>query len=258
MAKRRTLRSDIGWSTPDRIVVKGLDLCRDILGHVSLGDMAFLELTDRLPNPAESAVFNAIAVTLVEHGLTPSSLAARMTIAGAPEAMQAAVAAGLCGLGSVYVGSMEDAARILQTALPDPRLAIDIDATASRIVETLRAEKRSIPGVGHALHKPADPRAARLFEIAAAHGYSGPYVQLMLAIARHAERVLGKSLPVNATGAIGAIASELGLPWSIVRGIGVFARAIGIVGHIREELKMPMAVEIKTRANEEATAHLRK
>jgi citrate synthase len=257
MAKRRTLRTDIAWSTPDRIVIKGFDLCRDILGHLSLGDMAFLELTDRLPTPDESAVFNAIAVTLVEHGLTPSSLAARMTIAGAPEAMQAAVAAGLCGLGSVFVGSMENAARILQAALPDPKAEINIDATASRIVDTLHAEKRAIPGVGHALHKPADPRAARLFEITAAHGFNGPYVQLMLAISRHAERVLGKSLPVNATGAIGAIASELGLPWSIVRGIGVFARAIGLVGHIREELKMPMAVEIKLRADEEATAHFK-
>src|SRR5215472_6189766 len=118
MAQRKKLRSDIAWSTTDRIVIKGFDLCRDILGKLSLGDMAFLELTDRLPTPAESAVFNAIAVTLVEHGMTPSAIATRMTITGAPEAMQAAVAAGLCGLGSVFVGSMEAAAKMLQGAIP--------------------------------------------------------------------------------------------------------------------------------------------
>ena len=107
MSKRKPIRTDIAWSTHSTITVKGFDLCNDILGTVSLGDIAFLELTDRLPAKRESVVFNAIAVTLVEHGLTPSAIATRMTYAGAPEAMQAAVAAGLCGLGNVFVGSME-------------------------------------------------------------------------------------------------------------------------------------------------------
>jgi citrate synthase len=257
MTQRKKLRSDIAWSAPDKVVVKGFDLCRDILGTLSLGDVAFLLLTDRLPSPSESAVFNAIAVTLVEHGMTPSAIATRMTLAGAPEAMQAAVAAGLCGLGSVFVGSMETAARMLQEALPDKTAATDIDALAKATVERFAASRRTIPGIGHRFHKPVDPRAPRLFEIAAQHGHAGPYVALMQAIGRHAERALGKTLPVNATGAIAAIASELGLAWNIVRGIGVMARAIGLVGHIREELRDPMAREIKDRVEEEASAHLR-
>jgi citrate synthase len=163
MAKRKPIRTDIGWSNATSITVKGFDLCKDILGKLSLGDMAFLELTDRLPNPQESAVFNAIAVTLVEHGITPSSLAARMTYSGAPEAMQAAVGAGLAGLGSVYVGSMETAARVLQEAIPDPAVAIDIDAAAIKIVDQFLAAKQIIPGIGHPYHKPVDPRAPRLF-----------------------------------------------------------------------------------------------
>jgi citrate synthase len=254
---RKQLRSDMAWSTSDKIVVKGLDLCREILGHCSLGDMAFLELTDRLPNAAESVVFNALAVTLVEHGLTPSALAARMTVAGAPDAMQAAVAAGLCGLGSVFVGSMEDAARMLQGAIADPKRSSDIEKTAHEIVASHAASKRVIPGLGHPVHKPTDPRAERLFEIAAANGFAGSYVALMRAVGAEAQRASGKTLPVNATGAIGAIASELGLPWNIVRGIGVMARAIGLVGHIREELANPLAFEIYARAEEEASAHLR-
>lgn len=259
MAKRKSIRTNIAWSATDRITVKGHDLCSEILGRLSLGDMAFLEITDRLPTPRESVMFNAIAVTLVEHGLTPSSLAARMTYTGAPEAMQAAVAAGLCGLGSVFVGSMETAARMLQQALPDPAAArdADLDRLALEIVEGFRARKQSVPGIGHTLHKPVDPRAPRLFEIAAANGYDGPYVKLMQKVGQQAEIIYDKSLPVNATGAIGAIASELQLPWKIVRGIGVMARAIGLVGHILEEMKDPMAYEIKQRAEEEATAHLR-
>jgi citrate synthase len=102
-----------------------------------------------------------------------------------------------------------------------------------------------------------DPRAPRLFQIAAENGYDGPYIELMRSVAAHAEALYGKPLPVNATGAIGAIASELKLPWQVVRGIGVMARAIGLVGHIREEMREPIAQEIKARAEEEATAHLR-
>jgi citrate synthase len=152
---------------------------------------------------------------------------------------------------------METAARMLQEALPDPGAAVDIEALARALVEDHRTRKRAVPGIGHRFHKPIDPRAPKLFEIAAANGFSGKYVALMMAIARHAEQSLGKPLPVNATGAIAAVASELGLPWNIVRGIGVMARAIGLVGHVREELRQPMARGILTRVEEEASSHLR-
>ena len=257
MTKRKSIRTDISWSTTDKITVKGLDLCQDILGKVSLGDMAFLELTDRLPTQQESIVFNAIAVSLVEHGMTPSAIVTRMTIAGAPEAMQAAVGAGLSGLGSVFVGSMEDAARLLQDALPDAKVAVDIAALACQIVDKQIALGKSVPGIGHHIHKPIDPRTPKLFAIAQANGFSGQYVALMNAVAKEAGRRLGKNLPVNATGAIAAVASELGLPWNIVRGVGVMVRAIGLVAHVLEELRNPMAREIKAMVEEQATAHLR-
>src|SRR5262245_48089544 len=156
MAKRKTLRTDIAWATPDRIFVKGYDLCDELLGNLSLGDMAFLELTDRRPTPQESVVFNALALTLVEHGLTPSAIVTRMTLAGAPEAMQAAVAAGLCGLGSVFVGSMETAARVLQEALPSSQTDGDLEALAREIVTRHVNQKKAIPGIGHHFHKPVD------------------------------------------------------------------------------------------------------
>lgn len=263
MAQRKKLSSDIAWATPEKVFVKGFDFCADLLGKLSLGDMAFLELTDRLPTPQESQVFNAMALTLVEHGMTPSAIAARMTIAGAPEAMQAAVAAGLCGLGSVFVGSMETAARMLQKEVPlemsaGDRKACDVRKTARKIVDDHIARKAAIPGVGHHFHKPIDPRTPVLFRIAADNGLSGVYVDLMREISTVAEERLKKTLPVNATGAIAALASELGISWNIVRGIGVMSRAIGLVGHIREELRNPLAREIKTRTEEEASSHLNK
>jgi citrate synthase len=241
MKPSKPIRSELGWSTPDRITVRGKDLPNEILGHLNLGDMAFLELTGRAPNPKESKLFNAMVVTLVEHGITPSALAARLTYLGAPEALQGAVAAGLLGLGSVFVGSMEGVARILYDAVEKGK-----DAKA------VLAENRRMPGLGHPIHKPVDPRSVRLFELARETGFYGKYCTLMEAIAKE------KNITLNATGAIGALACELGLDWRIVKGLGVMARAIGLVGHILEETRQPMATEIWDRVEEEATRHLRK
>jgi citrate synthase len=254
---RPPIRSDIGWSTADRIGIFGKDLPSEILGHVNLGDMGFLEITGRLPGANESKMFNAMTVCLAEHGITPSAIAARMTYMGAPEAMQAAVAAGLCGLGSVFVGSTETCAKMLVEALPDPKAGVDLKALAVKIVAGFRASKRIVPGIGHPIHKPVDPRTPRLFELARETGFSGPYVELVQLVSAEAERASGKSLPINATGAIGAICCEMGFDWKIVRGLGVMARAVGLVGHILEESRTPMAAEIWHRTEEEASEHLK-
>jgi len=239
--KRKSLKSDLGWSTIDRIVVRGKDLPNEILGHLNLGDMAFLELTGRTPTAKESKLFNAMVVTLVEHGVTPSAIVARLTYLGAPEALQAAVAGGLLGLGSVFVGSMEGAARILSDAVAKGKDA-----------KTVLAENPRMPGLGHPIHKPIDPRSVRLFDIARETGHYGKYCKLMEEIAK------AKGITLNATGAIGALACELGLDWKIVRGLGVMARAVGLVGHILEETRDPMATEIWERVDEESSAHLKR
>jgi citrate synthase len=235
------IRSDLAWSTVDRITVRGKDLPGEILGSLNLGDMAWFELTGKFPDANQSRLFNAMTVTLVEHGVTPSALAARLTFLGAPEAMQAAVAAGLCGLGSVFVGSMEGAARLLSQAIQEKK-----NATA------VIAEHKRIPGLGHHLHKPIDPRAARLFQIGRETGYYGKHCELMEAIGKE------KNLVVNATGAIGALACELGLDWRAVRGIGVMARAVGLVGHLLEESRQPMAEAVWHQIEEQATQHIDK
>lgn len=254
--KRKKLRSEMGWSTPDRIVVRGLDLA-DLIGNVSLGDFAFLELKGRLPSAEESKVFNAITITLVEHGMTPSTIAARLTHLGAPEALQGAVAAGLLGMGDRFGGPAEEVARMLQESLRDVGEDADLLTLAEGIVARQREAKRAVPGLGHPIHKPIDPRTPRLFEVAAANGFSGRYVELIQVVAEEATRSFGRELTVNATGAIGAIASELGFPWQICRGLAVMARAIGLVAHLQEEQSDPLATEIWARVEDEASEHLR-
>jgi citrate synthase len=248
MKSRKKLSSQMGWSSFDRIVVRGHDLPNDLLGKIDLGGMAFLEIIGRRPTPQEAEVFNALLVTLVEHGMTPQAIATRMVSLAAPEALQAAVAAGLCGVGSVFAGGSEQVAKILQEALKDKPPATDLNTIAVAIVNDFAARKAPIPGLGHPVHKPIDPRTPVLFAIAERNGFRGRYVALFEAIQVEAARKLNRSLPINATGAIGAVLCELGFPWQICRGIAVISRAVGLVGHIAEEMRNPIAREIYERA----------
>ncbi len=240
---RERQRSSMAGITADRILVHGHDLT-ELMGRLDLGQMAFLEMTGRMPGDDESAVFNAMLVSLVEHGLTPNTLAARLTYLGAPEALQAAVAAGILGLGSVFVGTMEGAARMLQEGLAGADAEAAVEQIAQAIVTDHHERRALIPGIGHPIHRAGDPRASRLLELGERHGLSGRHVQLMLAVEAEAERQYGKRLPLNVTGAIGALVGQMGIRWQICRGLGIMARSVGLVAHLQEEMQHPIAEEI--------------
>ena len=154
------------------------------------------------------------------------------------------------GMGDRFGGSIEQAAKTLQEAPPTG----DLTSIARKIVESHRASKRVIPGLGHPIHKPADPRTVRLFALAADNGFVGRHVHLVELISEEATAAYGRALPVNATGAIAAIASEMEIPWRICRGLAVMARAIGLVAHLQEEMEEPLAPEIWSRAEDEASS----
>lgn len=259
--QRKSLRSDMGCSDATRIRVQGMDLMQDIMGKLNLGDFAFLEIQGRLPTPSESVVFNAMLATLVEHGMTPMAIATRLTYLGAPESLQGAVASGLLGMGTTFAGTAEGSARLLQEALSGQNADLpesELPALAESLVQKMRTTRQPIPGIGHNIHKPIDPRTTRLFELAAENGLSGRYVRLMQEVAMAAERALNKSgqLPVNATGALGALSSEMGIPWRLCRGLAVIGRSIGLVGHIAEEIRNPIAREIWERTEHECSSHV--
>ena len=251
MKERKKLKSRMGWSDRDSITVRGFDLTTQLLGKIDLGAMAFLEIKGRLPTPQEAQIFNALLITLVEHGMTPQAMTARLVNLAAPEALQAAVAAGLCGVGSVFAGGSEQIARVLQEAFKNRSEDASIADMAGEIVAEFAARKQPIPGIGHPLHKPIDPRTPVLFAIAEGNGFRGQYVALLEEISKQAAARLNRELPINATGAIGAILCELDFPWRICRGVAVISRAVGLVGHLSEEMENPLAREIWERAEQE-------
>lgn len=236
--------TSLGTALPDRVEVLGYDLAGDIVGRLNFGDMVFLLLAGRLPTPSQSRLTNALLVVLVEHGYTSSAVAARLIYRAAPEALQGAVAAGILGAGSVYLGASENAARLLQTALRDNPGA-DPATLAPRIVADLIERRQAIPGIGHPVHRPVDPRASRLLEVAREEGLDGPHCALMEAIAAEAARQTGRQLPLNVTGVIAGILSDMGLPWRLGKGFALIGRTAGLLGHLREEMEHSVADDLK-------------
>ncbi|MEV6644893.1 citryl-CoA lyase [Amycolatopsis sp. NPDC051371] len=238
----------LGSSTKDKITLLGQDLAEDVMGTVGFGELAFWLATQRRPSPGETRVFEAVLAALADHGFTPTAIVTRLTYLSAPDSVQGALAAGLLGGGSRFLGVTEDCGRFLHDVLAAtedvPTDEAGWDALALKTVETRRAEKKFIPGLGHHVHKDGDPRTRRLFEIAAEEGLRGPHLELFAAIGRVHPQVLGKTLPLNGAGVCGAALADLGLPLELLRGFALLARTAGLIGQLAEELRHPVANDI--------------
>lgn len=241
------MHTDMGSTTSTTITVCGLDLADDIMGKISFPDLAFRMVAGRLPDERESVLFNAVLVSLADHGITPTVLAARLTYLGAPEALQGAVAAGLLGGGSVFLGVAEDAARFLHETLADLPAAPDdesLRSAASRAVEELAAEGRRTPGLGHPVHKETDPRVPRMYDLATGLDLLGPHLRLLQIVADVSAEQRGRRLPINGAGVAGAALADLGFDWRIIRGFALLARTAGLLGHLAEEMRTSMAMPL--------------
>ena len=241
------VQTGIGKAEADAIIIRGRDLSSDLMGKVTFTELAFLLVQGRDPSPGETALLDAVLVSLADHGLTPTALAARLTLTGAPESLQGAVAAGLLGAGTVFLGVVEDTAAFLEpvvaSAGPDAdeeRLAV----AARAAVEARRAEGGRIPGLGHPVHKEVDPRTPRMYEIAEEHGVLGPHLRALRMVADVHQELTGRALPINGAGVGGAALADLGFSSRIVRGFALVARSAGLVAHLAEEMDRPLGMPL--------------
>ncbi len=225
-------KTRIATSDATSITIRGRDLVNELIGHHTYTEILYFLTVGRMPKAGETRVLDACLVTLMEHGLTPSAIVARMVADNVPEEPQAAMAAGLLTVGSVFVGTMEGCAKILSAGLA---AGGDLDTYCREVVETHRKAKRALPGFGHPIHKPDDPRPPRLFTVAKEAGFSGRHVDLLKRLGAELDRQAGRHLTINATGAIAALLLEIGLPAESLRGIAVVSRAGGLIGHLLEE-----------------------
>jgi len=210
------------------------------MGRMSFGEAVFLLITARRATPQEALLLDAVLVSLIEHGLTPSAVVSRVTYSLVPESIQGAVAAGLLGVGGVVLGSMEDCGRLLTRIGKEREGGVTLDDATRRIVEEYRAAHKRVPGVGHALHTDGDPRAERLLAIAEECRKSGAHVEALRELTHQNEVAAGRRMPINVTGAVAAVLLELDVPWQLHRGFALVSRTAGLVAHISEEMDEPL------------------
>ena len=242
--------SHICQAYPDRVEVRGRDLCRDLMGSLTFTEYFHLLLTGREPTEDQRFFLDLLLVSIAEHGMMPTNVAARMTLAADPGSLQGAVAAGILGCGPVVLGTSEACARLLEEAQEKVLAGGAPAAVADDMARAIHASGGRAPGFGHPVHRPADPRAERILELADERGVSGPHVLL----ARHFREAVadawGKPLPMNVAMPIAAVMLDLGFPSASVKAVPLLARTAGLLAHLAEEQQHPLGFYMAGRAEE--------
>jgi len=234
-------KSGISRADEAHVWVRGKDLARDLIGQEGFTSFFLLMLLGRPANADQIALTDACLVAIAEHGLTPSVQAARMTYDAGPDALQGAVAAGILGCGSVVLGSAEIAGRLIARGVERMRAeGVAAEAVAGNLVSEVRAAGEKLPGFGHPLHKPVDPRCERLLALAEERGTAGPHVALARALKRAADQAYGRPMVMNVSAAIPAVLLDVDFPLEAMKGIPILARTAGLIAHLHEEAHSPI------------------
>jgi citrate synthase len=239
----------IGQAYADRVEVRGRDLTGDLMGRLSFTEYFHLLLTGREPTADQRYFLDVLLISIAEHGMMPTNVAARMTLAADPGSLQGAVAAGILGAGPVVLGTSEECARMLEETRVSGRAPLEV-------VRELHAAGKRVPGFGHPVHEPLDPRAERILELADERGVSGAHVELARALRAAVADLWGKPLTMNVSMPIAAVMLDLGFETSAVKAVPILARTAGLLAHLAEEQEHPVGF-VMARAAEEAIEYER-
>jgi citrate synthase len=254
IGKRGAATTAISAARADRVTVRGRDLAADLMGKTSFSEFFFLLATGRPASEDQRFFLDLSLIAIAEHGLTPSVQAARMTYAADPAALQGAVAAGVLGCGTVILGAADHCRKVLDDVLSRIDSGISLDAAALAVAREHRDARKPIPGYGHPLHKPLDPRAERMIALARERRIAGRSVEAAIRLKDAVAEAWGKPLPINVSMAIAATMRDLDVPAPLIRGIPILARTAGLLAHLGEEAETPIGFLLAA-AGEEAIRH---
>jgi citrate synthase len=250
IGKAGTPVSHIGQAYPNRVEVRGRDLCGDLMGRLSFTEYFHLLLTGREPTDDQRFFLDLLLVAIAEHGMMPTNVAARMTLAADPESLHGAVAAGILGCGPVILGTSESCARLLEAAQERVASGGAPAAVAEEMAGEIHASGDKLPGFGHPVHRPLDPRAERILELADAREVSGPHVLLARCFRDGVARAWNKPLTMNVSMPIAAVMLDLGFSSAAVKAVPILARTAGLLAHLAEEQQHPLGFLMAGRAEE--------
>ncbi len=233
------MRTRISQAYPDRVEVRGRDLTGDLMGRLSFTEYFHLLLTGEEPTEEQRFFLDLLLVAIAEHGMMPTNVAARMTLAADPDSLQGAVAAGILGAGPVVLGTSDECARLLESSEEPIAIARGLHEAGGKV-----------PGFGHPVHKEVDPRAERILALADERGVSGRHVERARALRDAVEEVWGKPLPMNVSMPIAAVMLDLGYPASTVKAVPILARTASLLAHLAEEQEEPIGLALAKKAEE--------
>jgi citrate synthase len=240
----------ISHAYPDRVEVRGRDLSGDLMGRLSFTEYFHLLLTGREPTEDQRFFLDLLLVSIAEHGMMPTNVAARMTLAADPGSLQGAVAAGILGCGPVVLGTSEACARLLEEAQEKVAAGGAPAAVAGEIAGAIRASGGKVPGFGHPVHRPLDPRAERILDLADGRRVSGPHVLLARCLRDAVAEAWGKPLTMNVSMPIAAVMLDLGFSSAAVKAVPILARTAGLLAHLAEERQRPLGFLMAGKAEE--------
>src|SRR5262245_20047543 len=235
------MKTRISHAYPDRVEVRGRDLTGDLMGRLTFTEYFHLLLTGEEPTEDQRFFLDLLLLAIAEHGLMPTAVAARMTLAADPDSLQGAVAAGILGCGPVILGTSEECARLLEA---------NLGRKPVEIAQEVHATGGKMPGFGHPVHTPIDPRAERILELAEERGVSGPHTELALGLRDAVAEVWGKPLTMNVSMPIASVMLDLGYPVSAVKAVPILARTASLLAHLAEEQEDPIGLELAAAAEE--------
>lgn len=254
IGKAGDAKSVMAQAEADRIEVRGRDLAGDLMGRVSFTEYFYFLITGREATAEQRFFLDLLLVAIAEHGLTPTAQVARMTYAAAPDSLQGAVAAGILGCGPVILGTAEACGKLLVEARRRVEAGEKRETVVRRMAQEIRAAGGRLPGFGHPIHHPLDPRAERILELGGEHGVAGPNTDLARSFREAAAEVWGKPLPMNVSMPIAAMLLDLDFPPEMIKAIPILARTAGLLAHLAEERRRPIGFLMASKA-EDAIAY---
>ena len=253
IGKGDVAESHICQAYPDRVEVRGRDLCHDIMGHLSFTDYFHLLLTGRSATSLQRDFLDLLLIAIAEHGMMPTNIVARMTLAADPASLQSAVAAGLLGCGPVILGTSELCAQLLSQAQARVAAGEPPILVCEEMAGAIKASGGRAPGFGHPVHHPFDPRAERILQVADQRGASGAHVALARQFRAAVEKIWGKPLVMNVSMPIAAVMLDLGFTTNVVKAIPLLARTASLLAHLAEEQMAPIGFLMAAKAEEAIT-----
>ena len=242
--------SGICTADANSITIRDRDLCGDLMGRLTFTEYFYLLVTGHEPSDDQRDFLDLLLVAIAEHGLTPTAVAARMTYDADPQSLQSAVAAGILGCGPVVLGTSELCGRLLTEAQAHVDAGESVaDVTRAMATETRKAGGK-MPGFGHPLHRPVDPRTQRILSLVAERGVGGTFVALARAFETAVAEAWGKPLPMNVSMPMAAVMLDLGFPAAMIKAIPLLARTGGLLAHLAEEQKSQIGFVMASHAEE--------